>query len=89
MTTHGKDQGCESMKIFSSAIFLPRIQKFVISNDDTNEFLEDWIDEDTNVTPIIRTHKILASHIRTHKNPLKPIEKSSILLWVRLPASNI
>ncbi len=42
----------------------------------------------TNVTPIIQTHNILSSHNRTHKHPLKPI-KNALLLWVRLPASNI
>jgi hypothetical protein len=39
----------------------------------------------TNVTSIIWAHNILTSHNRTHNNPLEPIKKTALLLWVRLP----
>jgi hypothetical protein len=56
--------------------------KYTIGSKNRRSFLI------TNVTPIIRTHNILTSHNRTHKNPLEPI-KNALLLWVCLPASNI
>jgi hypothetical protein len=36
--------------------------------------------EDTNVTPIIRTHNILTSHNPTHNNPPQTHKKSSIIM---------